>query len=124
MFYNIVTLGCANVTPILGGWISNKYSYQVQFKILTAFTGVALLAIIFACPEHAYVRPSIYETDMASKDIFESTHQDKNPKVPSTSEARRTTTDGAETKPEPNETIIATSTSAEKPKTYWEELKP
>jgi len=38
----------------------------MQFKILIGFTGLALLAIIFACPEHAYVRPSIYETDMIS----------------------------------------------------------
>jgi hypothetical protein len=66
VFYNIVALGYTNAVPILGGWVSNKNNFQMQFKILISFTGLALLAIIFAYPEHTYVRPSIYKTDMAS----------------------------------------------------------
>jgi predicted MFS family arabinose efflux permease len=73
--YNIVTLGVANVGPILGGYISQAYGWRMQFKILINFTGLALLVIIFACPEHGYVRPNIYETDMRSTDGLAGTYE-------------------------------------------------
>ncbi|KAL1968077.1 hypothetical protein VTN77DRAFT_2207 [Rasamsonia byssochlamydoides] len=95
--YNIVTLGAANICPILGGYISQQYGWRMQFRILIAFTGLALLLIIFACPEHAYVRPQAYETDMAD--------ETENPK----------NAEGVESNAE---------TSTEKPRTYWDELKP
>jgi hypothetical protein len=124
-----VTLGCANVVPILGGWISNKYNFQMQFKILIGFTGLALLAIIFACPEHTYVRPSIYETDMASTEGVAIVNE-KNAEITTAVETTPpgTTGEGAskpavETAPE-NGSTAAISTSTEIPKTYWEELKP
>jgi hypothetical protein len=118
VFYNIVTLGCANVVPILGGWISNKYNFQMQFKILIGFTGLALLAIIFACPEHAYVRPSIYETDMASTEGVAIVNE-KNAEIATAVETTPPGTTGedaskpaAETAPE-NGSTAANSTSTE-----------
>jgi MFS family permease len=129
VFYNIVTLGCANVVPILGGWISNKYNFQMQFRILISFTGLALLAIIFACLEHTYVRPSIYETDMASTEgvaIVNEKNAETTTAVETTPPAKTeedASKPAAETARE-NGSTGATSTSTEIPKTYWEELKP
>jgi predicted MFS family arabinose efflux permease len=53
--YNIVSLGCAKVTPVLGGYITTTYGWAMQFHILIAFTAIALLFILFACPETTYV---------------------------------------------------------------------
>ncbi|KAL9108567.1 MAG: hypothetical protein Q9227_006653 [Pyrenula ochraceoflavens] len=66
--YNIVTLGVANLCPVAGGYISQKYGWRTQFTILTAFTAVALLIIIFCCPEHGnYNRAAKFETDVITR---------------------------------------------------------
>jgi hypothetical protein len=109
-----VTLGVANVVPILGGYISETYGWRMQFKILIAFTGLALLVIVFFCPEHAYIRPSIYDTDMRSTEGLTGAHE-KN----SVSNASETEVPSGE-----NDTATPTLDSVEKPRTYWEELKP
>ena len=126
MVYNIVTLGMANFCPIAGGYISQTYGWRMQFKILIAFTGLALLLIIFACPEHGgYNRAAIYETDVASTtglaDVSEKHSEKVSEKV---SEEKKTD-------PSENSSTVGagppTTTeemSTEKPKTYFQELKP
>ncbi|EMC93683.1 hypothetical protein BAUCODRAFT_76266 [Baudoinia panamericana UAMH 10762] len=67
VMFNIATLGMANLAPIAGGVISQKYGWKTQFTIISAFTAVALVLILVAVPEHGnYYRPSIFETDTAA----------------------------------------------------------
>ena len=62
--YNIVTLSVANLTPIAGGHVSEKYGWPMQFHILIAFTALALLVIVFGCPEHGNCkRSAVFGTD-------------------------------------------------------------
>lgn len=125
MFYNIVTLGVANVTPILGGYVSQLYGWRMMFRILFAFTGLALIAIIFACPEHAYVRPTVFETDVNSTTDLASSEQEKNGQVVGSSTAEsesgdnRDAAQGNRASP-----AVVSGVAEEKPLTYLEELKP
>ncbi|KAH8651840.1 major facilitator superfamily domain-containing protein [Tricladium varicosporioides] len=108
VIYQIGSLGCASITPILGGYITDKYGWRMQFNILIAFTGIAFLVIIFCCPETTYNRPIIYETDVRSTEGLTTPEG-------GTSEKAVTTTSE-----EAPEIVVIT----EKPRTYWEELKP
>lgn len=101
----MVALGAATGSPILGGYISQVYGWRMQFRILIAFTVVALVCIIFACPEHAYVREHALEIDMLAND--------SDGKTPVGGETDMTTSN----KPRPEATT-------EVPRTYLEELKP
>lgn len=99
----------------------------MQLKILIAFTGVALLVIIFGCPEHGYVLHSMYETDMGSK-----------PNLPLPNEkAPQVTTASETTIFEPNAGVISATietpqhrhklsllSTPETPKTCRQELSP
>lgn len=108
-------MGCASLTPTLGGYISSTHGWWTQFNILIAFTGVALLAIIFACPETTYVRASVYDTDIRSVEGL------ANPKEKT---LEVTTSDTSNPVAQTNSSTVITSPTVEKPKTYWEELKP
>ncbi|KAE8446563.1 hypothetical protein EG329_011895 [Mollisiaceae sp. DMI_Dod_QoI] len=116
VFYNIVSLGCASLEPVLGGYIAQTYGWTMEFNILIAFTGLALLAIIFACPETSYVRSSIYETDMQST-LGLADPSEKKSGTTTTSEIEESTSG-------PESPRLDISAAIEKPKTYWEELKP
>jgi Major Facilitator Superfamily len=110
-----VSLGCATITPVLGGYITDKYGWPMQFHILTAFTAVAFLVIFFACPETTYVRPIIYDTDMRSTEGLAGSPE-------GTIEKSKTTT--VETiNPTPSQSPVSSAITLEKPKTYWQELK-
>ncbi|CZR56389.1 related to transporter protein HOL1 [Phialocephala subalpina] len=115
VFYNIVSLGCASLEPNLGGYIAQKYGWTMGFNILIGFTGVALLAIIFACPETTYIRPEIYETDMRSTEGLATSQEKKSDTT--TWEIEESTAGGEVSNTTPS--IIS-----EKPRTYWQELKP
>jgi len=100
----------AALCPVAGGYISDKYGWRTQFKILSAFAGVAVLLIILFCPEHAYNRPVIFETDVASTENLTTTAGEKDPEetvkpIPQTEEERATE-------------------SFEKRNSYVQELKP
>jgi MFS family permease len=103
---NMIALGAATGSPILGGHISQVFGWRMQFRILIAFTVVALLFVIFACPEHAYVRESALETDMLA-DESDKQNPAEGRKVESSTASK-----------------TASETTKETPRTYWEELKP
>jgi MFS family permease len=103
---NMVALGAATGSPILGGYISQIYGWRMQFRILIAFTVVALFFIIFACPEHAFIRDRTLETDILA-DASNNQNATEGKEIESTT--------ATETRPE---------TMSEVPRTYWEELKP
>ena len=63
-----MSLGPVNLSPIISGYVADKYGWRMNFWIMTAFTAVALLLIFFAAPETTYIRPAIYETDITSRE--------------------------------------------------------
>jgi hypothetical protein len=74
-------LGVANLTPIAGGYISDKYGWRMQFYILIAFTAAALLCIILGCPDHGnYSRSQRGDTDVkAVENTVQNEHETKTP---------------------------------------------
>jgi MFS family permease len=107
--YNIVTLGVAQLTPIAGGYISQKYGWRTQFYILIAFSSIALLLITFACPEHGnYKRAAIYETDTGREQLLESSNE----KSTSAAQVRSTQEE------------VANVNTTDKPRSYIQELNP
>ncbi|KAF8430376.1 major facilitator superfamily domain-containing protein [Tirmania nivea] len=67
-FYNLLFFGTSYFTPILAGYISAKYGWRTQFKIMTGFFTAALIMTFLLCPEHAFVRDRKFETDLVSED--------------------------------------------------------
>ena len=113
MAYNIVSLGVAQLTPIAGGYISQKYGWRTQFYILIGFSIVGLALIVFACPEHGnYKRPAMYETDTAGARLIdaqaEKTAGDINIQSP---------------RPESSDDEIAVNRQ-DRPRSYTQELNP
>lgn len=72
-FFSFVALGCTQVSPVLGGYLTDTYGWRTQFWILLAFWIVVLLLVIFACPETSFSRPLQFETDLALGDAAEGT---------------------------------------------------
>jgi hypothetical protein len=87
----------------------------MQFYILIAFSGFALLSIIFACPETTYIRSSVYDTDIRSVEKLTG-DKEETIEVTTTPESKPAVTHV--------ESTVVALTVAEKPKTYLEELKP
>lgn len=69
MFYNMMTLSTVSFSPIIGGYITDKYGWRTQFYILAGFLFVGIIFITFACPEHTYTRPMVYETDVIASEV-------------------------------------------------------
>jgi MFS family permease len=108
----MVALGAASTGPILGGYLSQVYGWRIQFHILLPFTLVALILIVFACPEHAYVRDHNLDIDMNADTPNEST-----------------TTENKEESGETTTIVESRSSAGYEPtaeprRSYWEELKP
>ncbi|KAI9739226.1 MAG: hypothetical protein M1834_007439 [Cirrosporium novae-zelandiae] len=64
--YTLWLLGCTNFAPVIGGYISLKHGWRMQFKISAIFVGIAVLLVTLFCPETAYGRPKVFETDITS----------------------------------------------------------
>lgn len=113
-FLNIMSLGPINLSPILSGYVADRYNWRTNFWILTAFTAFNLILVILFAPETQYERPPIYNTDIATTQ-------------PAQAEAAL---DPAEEEPESpvlkNQSAKLTpiGTKQEEPLTYWQELKP
>ena len=69
MFYNMMTLSTVSFSPIIGGYITEKHGWRTQFYILAGFLFVGIIFITLACPEHAYTRPMVYETDVIASEV-------------------------------------------------------
>ncbi|KAL8659425.1 MAG: hypothetical protein Q9202_007130 [Teloschistes flavicans] len=102
-----MSLGPINLAPVLSGYVADTYGWRTNFWILTAFTAVGLLLIIFACPETRFVRPAVFETDLAGEDSLPIVAAEEGGK-PAAAE-------------EPEDSSVKTSQIQ---KTYWQELKP
>ena len=61
-----MSLGPINLAPVLSGYVAEKYTWRTNFWILTAFTGLGWVLVVFACPETRYNRPMMLETDLAT----------------------------------------------------------
>ena len=97
MFYNMMTLSTVSFSPIIGGYITEKHGWRMQFYIIAGFLFLGIFLLVLACPEHAYSRPLAYETDVVAGEAH--------------------TINGQST-PSENESMT------EKPKSYLQELKP
>ena len=69
MFYNMATLTTVTFSPVIGGYVSEKHGWRTQFYILAGFIFIGILLLVFLCPEHAYNRPTAYETDVTGLKI-------------------------------------------------------
>ena len=91
-FLNIMSLGPINLSPILSGYVADKYGWRTNFWILTAFTALNLVLIVFFSPETQYKRPSMYDTDVLSarsEDGVEKDHHSAAAAETTSQEARR-----------------------------------
>lgn len=70
-FLNIMSLGPIQLHPILSGYLADRYNWRVNFWVLTAFTAVNLVLVLFFAPETQFERPAIYNTDITSKHMDE-----------------------------------------------------
>ena len=109
-----MSLGPINLSPILSGYIADRYDWRTNFWILTAFTVVNLILVILFAPETQYERPSVYNTDIGSTQSsqVEATLQPAERGRESPGNKHQTST------------VTAEDTEQEKPLSYWQELKP
>ena len=106
-----MSLGPVNLSPLISGYIADKHGWRMNFWVLTAFTAVALLLVIFAAPETTYHRPIIYETDIVSNDNLPTTDKDE-------------TIKGADPVTQEQGSDLSSSSLEESPRSYWQELLP
>ena len=99
MFYNMMTLSTVSFSPIIGGYITEKHGWRTQFYVISGFLFIGVLLLLLACPEHAYNRPMVFETDIIAVQVHteDSFHEESLPEH---------------------------DTKTEKPKSYAQELKP
>ncbi len=110
MIYNIATLGTVLLSLIVDGYVGEKYGWRRMFDIMTPFTIIGLLLVIFAVPEHTYVREHRKDTNMvANGDDSESGNTREAEKVV---EEHASAALPAEPRPIPAR------------KTLWQELRP
>ena len=116
-----MSLGPVNLSPIISGYVADKYGWRTNFWIMTAFTAVALLMIFFAAPETSYKRPALYETDILSTTDSPLTKEDltANVIVP----ARNTGSD-VSTPPTDEEKSPIEMQHDNSPRSYAQELLP
>ena len=113
-FLNIMSLGPINLSPILSGYVADRYNWRTNFWILTAFTAVNLILVIFFAPETQYKRPSVYNTDLT-------TNQPSHAEAAIKPAEERRESRGFSDK---TATVTVDDPGQEKPLTYWQELKP
>ena len=87
-----------NLAPVLSGYVAERYTWRTNFWILTAFTGLGWVLVVFACPETRYNRPMMFETDLVAN--------------------AKTTISTSE---EPHKRL---RTEAQEERTYWRDLRP
>lgn len=116
-----MSLGPLNLSPIVSGYVADKYGWRTNFWIMTAFTAVALLLIFFAAPETSYNRPAIYETDITSSDNLPVTEENLSADVVAAAKES-----GSDISAGPHNKDISTmeTHSNELPRSYWQELLP
>ncbi|GAA6041672.1 hypothetical protein JCM8097_003076 [Rhodosporidiobolus ruineniae] len=63
--WGFAILAGINVTPIINGYVigSETLGYRWCFWLISIFLGIGLIGIIFLCPETAYDRNPIFNTD-------------------------------------------------------------
>ncbi|GAA5905387.1 hypothetical protein JCM6882_003145 [Rhodosporidiobolus microsporus] len=63
--WGFAILAGINVTPIVNGYVieSDSLGYRWCFWLMAIFTGIAVVGIIFFCPETAYDRDPVFNTD-------------------------------------------------------------
>lgn len=116
-----MALGPLNLSPIISGYIADKYGWRMNFWILTPFIAVALLLVIFAAPETTYNRPPIYETDITSSDNLPITKETftADAIAPSLEPGSDVSTDSAA-----KEVSSMEIHKDESARSYWQELLP
>ncbi|KAL2043855.1 hypothetical protein N7G274_003375 [Stereocaulon virgatum] len=120
-FLNVMSLGPVNLSPIISGYVADKYGWRTNFWIMTAFTAIALLFIFFAAPETTYNRPVLYETDINSG-VSSPITQD----TLITDDVATTKENGSNVSPPPKDKERSTEgmDMHEPPRSYWQELSP
>ena len=109
-----MSLGPINLSPILSGYVADRYDWRTNFWILTAFTAINLILVVLFAPETQYERPAAYNTDVTTTHSFQA-------------EVLVQAEDDEKVSPNHQEkTTIGTADYAktEKPLSYWQELKP
>lgn len=109
-----MSLGPIDLSPILCGYVADRYNWRTNFWILTAFTAVNLILVVLFVSEIQHERPSIYDTDNMTAE-------------PSQAEAATIPADEGQESPSLNgkaATVRAEYPEQEKPLSYWQGLKP
>lgn len=116
-----MSLGPVNLSPIISGYVADKYGWRTNFRIMIAFTAVALLLIFFAVPETSYKRPAVFETDISSTADLPITEEDPTADViaPAKEHGSDVSTPPADEEKSPMEMQHDNS-----PRSYWQELLP
>lgn len=116
-----MSLGPLNLSPIVSGYVADRYGWRTNFWIMTAFTAVALLLIFFAVPETSYHRPAIYETDITSSNNLPITEKNLTSDVTGTSQEPG---NDISTGPADSKLPSMEMHKDELPRSYWQELLP
>ena len=112
-----MSLGPVVLSPLVSGYVADKYGWRMNFWILTAFTAAALILIIFAAPETTYNRPAVYETDVISVTRQNSSVEQS---MSETTEYRNKHSSSALDTQVP----MTENGMNELPWSYWQELRP
>lgn len=116
-----MSLGPLNLSPIVSGYVADRYGWRTNFWIMTAFTAVALLLIFFAAPETSYNRPAIYETDIISSENLPVTKESLSADALATAKESGSDISTAHQNKEIPSMEIHRN---ESPRSYWQEFLP
>ena len=106
-----MSLGPINLSPILSGYVADRYDWRINFWILTAFTAINLILIVLFAPEIQYERPPVYNTDVLTTELSNADATNKSAERGRKSPGLKDTA----------ATVTAEDPEPEKPLSYWQE---
>lgn len=120
----MLALGPVNFSPVLSGYVADKYGWRTNFWIMTAFVCCALLLVIFACPETSYHRPLINETDINSTEELPITETAKTASQIVVNEKESDDSAVSLDKASAHGGGLAGQDTSDQPRTFVQELRP
>lgn len=85
-FTNLAVFGGAFFTPVVVGKITYSIGWWWTFYLVAIFCAASLVGVIFLCPETAFRRDALLNTDIgtaeADEDASRHTHEEKAPAAP------------------------------------------
>jgi len=69
-FFSFMALGCTQIAPVLGGFLTDTYGWRSQYYVLTAFRGALLILIFLLVPETHFDRSTKSVSQVESGDEY------------------------------------------------------